>query len=144
MKRLGVGRWTLGVLRTGTRGLERVTVHGRALEGNLEGDSPDVPALKSMRAIALDIGNQDPCVGTNTQLGESLARLDVAHTFEVYDGDHGNRIRERFESQVLRFFSHTWSHVEGVPTTPRLEPLPDDRPPRAAAGVSNARDMMTA
>ena len=64
-----------------------------------------VPGLKSMRAIALDVGNQDPFVGTNTQLGESLARLDVAHTFEVYDGDHGNRIRERFESQVLRFFS---------------------------------------
>ena len=64
-----------------------------------------VPALKSMRAIALDIGNQDPFTGTNTQLAESLTRLDVAHTFEVYDGDHGNRIRERFESQVLRFFS---------------------------------------
>ena len=64
-----------------------------------------VPALKSMRAIALDIGNQDPFVGTNTQLAESLTRLDVARTFEVYDGDHGNRIRERFESQVLRFFS---------------------------------------
>jgi enterochelin esterase-like enzyme len=64
-----------------------------------------VPALKSMRAIALDVGNQDPFVGTNTQLAESLTRLDVAHTFEVYDGDHGNRIRERFESQALRFFS---------------------------------------
>jgi enterochelin esterase-like enzyme len=64
-----------------------------------------VPALKSMRAIALDVGNQDPFVGTNTQLAESLTRLDVTHTFEVYDGDHGNRIRERFESQVLRFFS---------------------------------------
>ncbi|MEP7307251.1 MAG: alpha/beta hydrolase-fold protein [Acidobacteriota bacterium] len=64
-----------------------------------------VPALKSMRAIALDVGNQDPFVGTNTQLAASIKRLDVAHTFEVYDGDHGNRIRERFESQVLRFFS---------------------------------------
>jgi enterochelin esterase-like enzyme len=64
-----------------------------------------VPALRSMRAIALDIGNQDPFVGTNTQLAESLTRLGVTHTFEVYDGDHGNRIRERFESQVLRFFS---------------------------------------
>jgi len=63
-----------------------------------------VPSLKSMRAIALDVGNQDPFVGTNTQLAESLTRLDVTHTFEVYDGDHGNRIRERFESQVLRFF----------------------------------------
>jgi enterochelin esterase-like enzyme len=64
-----------------------------------------VPALRSMRAIALDVGNQDPFVGTNTQLGESLTRLGVIHTFEIYDGDHGNRIRERFESQVLRFFS---------------------------------------
>ena len=64
-----------------------------------------VPALTSMRAIALDVGNQDPFVGTNTQLAESLTRLDVTRTFEVYDGDHGNRIRERFESQVLRFFS---------------------------------------
>jgi hypothetical protein len=64
-----------------------------------------VPALKSMRAIALDVGNQDPFVGTNTQLSEALTRLNVANTFEVYDGDHGNRIRERFESQVLRFFS---------------------------------------
>src|SRR5688572_1451447 len=64
-----------------------------------------VPALKSMRAIAIDIGNQDPFVGTNTQLSEALTRLDVAHTFETYEGDHGNRIRERFESQVLRFFS---------------------------------------
>jgi enterochelin esterase-like enzyme len=64
-----------------------------------------VPALRSMRAIALDVGNQDPFVGTNTQLAESLTRLGVPHTFEVYDGDHGNRIRERFEFQVLRFVS---------------------------------------
>jgi len=28
----------------------------------------------------------------------------VTQTFEVFDGGHGNRIRERFESQVLRFF----------------------------------------
>jgi enterochelin esterase-like enzyme len=70
-----------------------------------------VPALTSMRAIALDIGNQDPFVGTNTQLADALSRLSVAHTFEVYDGDHGNRIRERFESQVLRFFSqHLSAH----------------------------------
>jgi enterochelin esterase-like enzyme len=64
-----------------------------------------VPALRSMRAIALDVGNRDPFVGTNTQLAESLTRLGITQTFEVYDGDHGNRIRERFESQVLRFFS---------------------------------------
>ena len=64
-----------------------------------------VPALKSMRAIAIDVGDRDPFVGTNRQLSEGLTRLQVANTLEVYDGDHGNRVRERFESHVLPFFS---------------------------------------
>ncbi|HXK33779.1 MAG TPA: esterase, partial [Dehalococcoidia bacterium] len=54
---------------------------------------------------AIDIGDRDPFVGTNRQLAEALTRLDVPHTFEVYDGDHGNRVRERFEANVLPFFS---------------------------------------
>ena len=64
-----------------------------------------VPSLRSMRAIALDIGDRDPFVGTNRQLADALTRLDVPHTFDVYEGDHGNRIRERFEMHVLPFFS---------------------------------------
>jgi len=64
-----------------------------------------VPALRSMRAIALDIGDRDPFVTTNRQLADALTRLDVRHTFEVYEGDHGNRIRERFEMHALPFFS---------------------------------------
>lgn len=64
-----------------------------------------VPALKSMGGIALDVGDQDPFVVTNRQLDEALTRLDVAHTLQVYDGNHGNRVRERFESQVIGFFS---------------------------------------
>ena len=64
-----------------------------------------VPALKSMRAIALDVGDQDPFVTTNRQLADALTRLDVPHTIEVYQGDHGNRVRERFEAHVLPFFS---------------------------------------
>ncbi len=64
-----------------------------------------VPSLRSMRAVALDIGDRDPFVTTNRQLADALTRLDVPHTFEVYEGDHGNRIRERFEMNVLPFFS---------------------------------------
>jgi hypothetical protein len=64
-----------------------------------------VPSLKSMRAIALDVGDQDPFVTTNRQLADALARLDVPHTIEVYQGDHGNRVRERFEAHLLPFFS---------------------------------------
>ena len=64
-----------------------------------------VPSLRSMRAIALDVGDKDPFVTTNRQLADALTRLDVPHTIEVYEGDHGNRIRERFEMNVLPFFS---------------------------------------
>ena len=64
-----------------------------------------VPALASMRGIALDVGDRDPFVATNRQLDESLTRLKVGHTFEVYDGDHGNRVGARFVSHVLPFFS---------------------------------------
>jgi hypothetical protein len=35
-----------------------------------------------------------------------LAKSGIAHTFEVYaNGDHSNRIRERLETRVFRFFS---------------------------------------
>jgi enterochelin esterase-like enzyme len=64
-----------------------------------------VPSLRSMRAIGLDVGDQDPFVTTNRQLADALARLDVPYTIEVYQGDHGNRVRERFEAHVLPFFS---------------------------------------
>jgi S-formylglutathione hydrolase FrmB len=64
-----------------------------------------VPALKAMRAIALDVGDNDPFVTTNRQLNEALTRLDITNSLEIYDGDHGNRIGERFVSKVLPFFS---------------------------------------
>ena len=63
------------------------------------------PALTSMRAIALDVGDKDPFVATNRQLADALARVGAHPTIEVYEGDHGNRIRERFETKVLPFFS---------------------------------------
>jgi S-formylglutathione hydrolase len=64
-----------------------------------------VPNLKRYRAIALDVGTQDPFLATNTQLDQALTRLDIPHKFETYDGDHGSRIKERFAAKVLPFFS---------------------------------------
>ncbi len=64
-----------------------------------------VSNLKQYRAIALDVGTQDPFLTTNTQLHEALTRLGVENHFESYDGDHGNRIRARFAEKVLPFFS---------------------------------------
>lgn len=64
-----------------------------------------VPNLKMYRAIAIDVGTKDPFLTTNTQLDQALSRLGVAHKFEKYDGDHGNRITARFAAKVLPFFS---------------------------------------
>jgi len=64
-----------------------------------------VPNLKKYRAIALDVGKQDPFLATNTQLDQALTRLGIPHKFETYDGDHGSRIKERFAAKMLPFFS---------------------------------------
>jgi enterochelin esterase-like enzyme len=44
-------------------------------------------------------------VATNRQLADALTRLEVRHAFDVYDGDHMSGIRQRFEMNVLPFFS---------------------------------------
>jgi enterochelin esterase-like enzyme len=64
-----------------------------------------VPSLKRYRAIALDVGNADPLGADNLRLDASLTRLRIEHAFEQYEGDHGNRVRERFATKVLPFFS---------------------------------------
>jgi hypothetical protein len=69
----------------------------------------NVPALKSFRGIALDVGNEDGLSASNTQLAAALKRLGVAHEFEVYEGTHGNRVGTRFTGKVLPFFAQ---HLE--------------------------------
>jgi enterochelin esterase-like enzyme len=64
-----------------------------------------VPNLKKYKTIAMDCGLQDTLLATNKQLDEALVRLAVPHTFETYEGDHTNRVKERFETKVLPFFS---------------------------------------
>jgi len=64
-----------------------------------------VPNLKKYRSIKMDVGDQDNLAATNKQMDESLTRLGIVHTFEVYEGNHGNRVKERFETKVLPFFS---------------------------------------
>jgi enterochelin esterase-like enzyme len=64
-----------------------------------------VPSLKRYRAIALDVGNMDPLGADNLKLDAELTRQHVEHGFEQYEGDHGNRIKERFAAKLLPFFS---------------------------------------
>lgn len=63
--------------------------------------------LKTMH-IAFDSGTRDgykDIPANVTRLDSILTALDIPHEAELYDGDHGNRIRERLESKVFPFFS---------------------------------------
>jgi enterochelin esterase-like enzyme len=64
-----------------------------------------VPALKSYEAIMLDIGDKDFLMQDNLTLKRELERFGVPFGWEIYEGDHGNRIAARFRSHVLPFFA---------------------------------------
>ena len=65
--------------------------------------------LKRLRGIYLDygaLGEFSHIRMTTRAFSEELATRGIAHTFEVYaGGTHENRIRQRIETRVLRFFS---------------------------------------
>ena len=65
-----------------------------------------IPNLKKMRAIGLEVGLQDTLAASNKLLDETLTRLGVPHTYQTYEGDHTNRVPQRFEEKVLPFFSN--------------------------------------
>lgn len=71
-----------------------------------------VPNLKKLTAIALDIGLQDGLITSNEVFVEGLRRFDIEHTYETYEGDHGNRVTQRIEEHVLPFFSR---HLRFMP-----------------------------
>jgi S-formylglutathione hydrolase len=65
--------------------------------------------LKKYHAIMGEVGTQDGLAASNKQMDQILTDLGVKHTFETYEGDHTNRVKERFELKVLPFFSNNLS-----------------------------------
>ena len=64
-----------------------------------------VANLKEYRAFMMDVGLQDGLSGSNKEMDASLTEIGVPHKFETYEGDHTNHIKQRFEANVLPFFS---------------------------------------
>lgn len=64
-----------------------------------------IPSLKQFDAIAFDIGLQDGLLAQNRELSEVLTAYGIAHSFETYQGDHTNKVAERYGRHVLPFFS---------------------------------------
>jgi enterochelin esterase-like enzyme len=72
-----------------------------------------MPNLRKMHAIGLEVGLQDGLSASNAVLDETLTRFDVVHTYETYEGNHTNRIPERFEQHLLPFFTKNLSFKTG-------------------------------
>lgn len=69
-----------------------------------------VPSLRRMSGIAIDTGDTDFVRADDELIHETLTRFGIAHDWEVYVGDHGNRVKERFRTLVLPFFT---KHLKG-------------------------------
>ncbi|HEY0687333.1 MAG TPA: alpha/beta fold hydrolase [Steroidobacter sp.] len=61
--------------------------------------------IRRYHGIALDVGDQDGLRTDTAKLHEVLDSYGIANTFEVYAGDHTNRLGDRFQNHVLPFFS---------------------------------------
>ncbi|MDX2150031.1 MAG: alpha/beta fold hydrolase [Bryobacteraceae bacterium] len=68
--------------------------------------------LKAMKGIGLDAGTQEGSItATTRQMHEVLERYGIAHAFEIYEGNHTNRVGERIEKVMAPFFG---KHLEAA------------------------------
>ncbi len=61
--------------------------------------------LRRYRAIAIDVGDQDGLRARAQELHEVLDTYGIAHSFEIYPGNHTSAVAVRFQNFVLPFFS---------------------------------------
>ena len=64
-----------------------------------------VPALRTFKAIGIEVGTQDGLIGDNKQISDVLTSYGIDHIYETYEGNHTNKVAERYETRVLPFFS---------------------------------------
>lgn len=71
-----------------------------------------VPNLRRLQAIGFDAGDHDlPNIQNTVEtLDRMLSAYGIAHGFEVYPGDHVNRVVERLETRVLPMFGVQLRH----------------------------------
>lgn len=77
-----------------------------------------VPNLKRYAAIALDVGDRDGLVTDTGILHQKLLDYGIANSFEIYEGDHTNRVAFRFQENVLPFFGKNLAATEPAPPAP--------------------------
>jgi len=71
-----------------------------------------LPALRSMTAIGLDTGDKDFMRPDDEAMHAELEKFGIKHDWELYEGDHGNRVSERLEKVVFPFFARHLSFTD--------------------------------
>jgi enterochelin esterase-like enzyme len=61
--------------------------------------------MRSFDAVALEVGRQDSLINDNARMDELMTRFGIEHSYETYDGDHVNRVAQRFVENALPFFA---------------------------------------
>ena len=70
-----------------------------------------LPALKQLHAIAFDAGNADAAIAASLGLLDTkLTENGIAHQYEIYQGNHINRIAQRISKKVVFFFAQNLEH----------------------------------
>jgi enterochelin esterase-like enzyme len=64
-----------------------------------------IPNLRTFKAIGIEVGTQDGLIGDNKRISEILTSYGIDHIYETYEGNHTNKVAERYEARVLPFFS---------------------------------------
>jgi len=73
-----------------------------------------IGGLRRMKAIAIDAGDMDEPIATTVRTMHGiLDSYGVAHTFEIYEGNHVNHISDRVGQRVLPFFSANLAFPRG-------------------------------
>lgn len=70
-----------------------------------------LPALQSLHGIAIDTGDTDFVRVEGEAIHRTLLKFGVVHDWELYTGDHGNKVPERFAAKVQPFFA---KHLKGA------------------------------
>jgi hypothetical protein len=66
-----------------------------------------VGQLRSYRAIAIDVGDQDGFKVDAGKLHEVLDAYRIPNSFTIYPGTHVSNVAFRFQDEVIPFFSRT-------------------------------------
>ena len=65
--------------------------------------------LRRYQAIMMDVGDQDGLRVDAALLHDRMDAFGIGNRFEIYSGDHGNAVADRFQNHVLPFFARTLS-----------------------------------